>query len=282
MEVLPNDLHAHKRVKTLLNFRRSGIYYKRLDQSLSDKIVFFKRPALIHLLEGKFQSNDPDGRSRSAHAGQWLVLPKDLYTVSDYLNESGEFSALLFFFDEALFANFYSTSDLNQAQDCFSSDSTLDAYSQSLLTTYSQHNISEVTELKLLELLHLIASKENGATIISALKPTLSNNGISLIDFMERHYRLPISLKDFALACGLSPYRFSQQFQSHYQQNPKQWLIEKRLRFAKAELEKYGNTNLRELATTAGFNNYSHFIQVFRKHFGCTPGETQKKAEKLI
>ena len=58
-------------------------------------------------------------------------------------------------------------------------------------------------------------------------------------------------------------------FKTHLNISPAKYIEAKRLSLAKEMLEK--KKSIQEVYSTCGFNDYSHFISIFKKRFGTTP-----------
>jgi len=80
-----------------------------------------------------------------------------------------------------------------------------------------------------------------------------------------------VSLSDLAVACGLSAGHFSRAFKQTTGLPPHRWLMEQRLKRAKALLLD-PSRSLADVATTCGFADQSHFTRVFSDRVGATPG----------
>jgi AraC-like DNA-binding protein len=89
---------------------------------------------------------------------------------------------------------------------------------------------------------------------------------------MEQNYREPMPLEKLAFLGGYSLSTFKRKFKEVFQESPSRWIQHRRLQDARFLLS---NTqkNINEIGYEVGFENISHFIQVFKAHFGATPGE---------
>jgi AraC-like DNA-binding protein len=80
-----------------------------------------------------------------------------------------------------------------------------------------------------------------------------------------------VSLSDLAAACGLSAGHFSRAFKRTTGLPPHRWLMEQRLKRAKALLLDPSRT-VSDVAMACGFADQSHFTRVFSGRVGATPG----------
>ena len=101
---------------------------------------------------------------------------------------------------------------------------------------------------------------------------------IDLHDFMERNYRCDMSMTEFARASGRSLSTFKRDFKRISELSPERWLTDRRLR-ASYDLLARG-LRVSDVCFDVGFKNVSHFSAIFKKKFGCTPGEVRKKARE--
>ena len=89
---------------------------------------------------------------------------------------------------------------------------------------------------------------------------------------MEQHYKESMPLEQLAFLGGYSLSTFKRKFKDAFQESPSRWIQSRRLQDARFLLT---NTkkNINEIGFEVGFENISHFIQVFKNHFGATPKE---------
>jgi AraC-like DNA-binding protein len=80
-----------------------------------------------------------------------------------------------------------------------------------------------------------------------------------------------MSLKEIALACGLSVSHFARAFRRSTGQAPHAWLQRHRVELAKAMLQRRDHA-LADIALACGFANQSHFTRVFSAQVGLSPG----------
>ena len=92
----------------------------------------------------------------------------------------------------------------------------------------------------------------------------------SIFDFIEAHYRQPISLKDVAQQAGYSPAYLTNLVQSHTGRTVKQWIIERRMAQAKTLLTKT-NESVRHIAEASGYSDAGYFTRQFRQFNGVSP-----------
>ena len=96
-------------------------------------------------------------------------------------------------------------------------------------------------------------------------------------DFLDNHYREEFSLKYFEDTLRMSRYRLCREFSSFYGIPPLRYLTEKRLAEAKKILLTTDHS-IHEVSSMIGYENTNHFINIFKKYAGLTPGKFRQKA----
>ena len=101
------------------------------------------------------------------------------------------------------------------------------------------------------------------------------------VDYIHRHYRDPIGVKDLAHAAKISAAHLNRFFRSEYSVSTMQYLYNWRLAIALQLLDSPYLT-VAEIADECGFSSANYFVRAFKKKYGTTPGEFRKsqKAEQ--
>jgi AraC family transcriptional regulator len=90
------------------------------------------------------------------------------------------------------------------------------------------------------------------------------------IEYIEAHLSRDLSIDLIAAAVNMSAFRFARGFKKATGSSPHQFLLERRVEFAK-NLLRSTDQKLADIAHAAGFANHSHFAQVFRRRCQMTP-----------
>lgn len=98
------------------------------------------------------------------------------------------------------------------------------------------------------------------------------------VDYIHRHYRDPIGVKDLAMAARISPAHLNRFFRSEYSVSTMQYLYDWRLTVALRLLDSPYLT-VSEIADECGFSSANYFVRAFKKKYGTTPGEFRKSAK---
>ncbi len=96
----------------------------------------------------------------------------------------------------------------------------------------------------------------------------------SIMDYVETHYKSRILLDDLAHnKYYVDPSYLSRLFKRKSGMGFQNYLQTVRMEKARHMLEKGTEMSVSEVASEVGFNDYSYFIQTYRKYFGETPGK---------
>ncbi len=90
-------------------------------------------------------------------------------------------------------------------------------------------------------------------------------------NIMDTQYASSHSLAQFEETTGISRYRLSREFHKFYQAPPLQYLNRRRIEESKILLQNPDMT-VYEAGKLVGIDNTTHFIRLFRKYTGTTPG----------
>lgn len=97
--------------------------------------------------------------------------------------------------------------------------------------------------------------------------------------YIEQHYQENVKLEEIARSLYYADTSYlSKQFKRRYGISFSQYLISVRLKHARQMVMEYGHSmSISDIAGAAGFNDYSYFIQMYKKHYGETPGKHKKE-----
>lgn len=98
-----------------------------------------------------------------------------------------------------------------------------------------------------------------------------SNQLRQLKDYVLAHLDQILTLKGLADVVCMSPYHFCRVFKRTVGLSPNQYVISQRLQLAQ-ELLSQGQS-VRQVAYAVGYESFSHFAQLFRRHTGCPPAQ---------
>lgn len=98
----------------------------------------------------------------------------------------------------------------------------------------------------------------------------------AVIEYIHAHFAQPIRLSDLASLVSMNEAYFCRFFKEMTRTRPVDYINQYRLQHAAAMI-RATDKKMTEVALDVGFNNVSYFIEVFKKHFGCTPTAFRKE-----
>jgi AraC-like DNA-binding protein len=136
------------------------------------------------------------------------------------------------------------------------------------LTASDPQFYAPLSDSILVDLLYRYAEDEHIGTVSEA-DATLQR----ILSYIDAHPTEQIRIADIAAHTALSASSVSHLFQKHMQISPKQYILEKRLALAKSLIQ--GGMPPTLAAIHIGYDNYSNFYRLYKKHFGVSPAESQ-------
>lgn len=99
------------------------------------------------------------------------------------------------------------------------------------------------------------------------------------ISYIQEHYKSPITVEDIAGAAGIGVDHFYKFFKQISGETPVTYVNRHRTRIA-ANLLKYTDLSVLDVALQSGFDNVSYFIKTYKKYTGLTPSAWRKKSSE--
>lgn len=96
------------------------------------------------------------------------------------------------------------------------------------------------------------------------------------LQYIQEHYRDPITVEQMAQLCHFSKSHFMTFFKHAVGMSCMNYIIQLRLRAALGYL-KTTDMAISDIALECGFNNLSNFNRLFKEHFQCSPKEYRKQ-----
>lgn len=131
-------------------------------------------------------------------------------------------------------------------------------------------------ELLQMTLRHLLLLMNRHLTVAPNPDAEFQGEIIQAIGWIERHWREPVSIDEYAARNRITPYWFRQKFKQFTGTSPMQYIISLRITNAMNLME---NTdyNIAQISEMVGYDNPSYFRRLFRKHTGMSPSEYKKQ-----
>jgi AraC-like DNA-binding protein len=148
----------------------------------------------------------------------------------------------------------------------------LSVFFQSMRTYFSgKEKPSEpLLRLKLKELIVSVLTSGKNPALASYFRKIGESDAPAVAEIMEANFRYNLSLEEYAKLCHRSLSSFKRDFQTHFQEAPGKWLLQKRLEYS-AALLRSSKMNVTEVAFESGFEDVSHFSRVFKERFNLPP-----------
>lgn len=284
LEILPSSLYESPNVEVILRNRASSIIFKSLTESLVNKKMYLSSSAILLVMKGEQKILCYEGTNLVVKENEMVILPKDLYVVSDFVTSHNNFNAYVFFIDDLIVKKFLLFHPLKKTEKKLKNkilkttvSDQIDNYINSLNRVYKKRKSNHaLLEIKILEFLLLLEIQDSSKSFISSLISPIEKRSIK--KFMEENYLNNLKINDYALLTGRSISTFNRDFKRLYGTTPKKWLISKKLHKSH-ELLRSTNLNVSEVSIEVGYENTSHFIDAYKKVYGITPKSTLNKKE---
>jgi transcriptional regulator GlxA family with amidase domain len=127
-----------------------------------------------------------------------------------------------------------------------------------------------LVRLKLKELIISVLTSGKNPALAAYFRKIGESDAPSVAEIMEANFRYNLSLEEYAKLCHRSLSSFKRDFQTHFQESPGKWLLQKRLDYS-AALLRSSKMNVTEVAFESGFEDVSHFSRVFKERFRVPP-----------
>lgn len=98
-----------------------------------------------------------------------------------------------------------------------------------------------------------------------------------VVSFMEQHIKDPISIEELSSIAKVSVSYLCRKFKEIYQVSPIQYLINLRMMKARELLTTQNNLTVKRISQECGYTDVSYFCSEFKRYFGLSPSEYQKR-----
>ena len=103
---------------------------------------------------------------------------------------------------------------------------------------------------------------------------------ISIRNSFHKNFAKPFSLAELETQYKISRFRIAHEFTAAFGQSPIAYLNCLRLQKA-CELLMCGDDRIGEISAAVGFESTNHFINLFRREYGMTPGAYRKRYQSV-
>lgn len=284
--VIPQGLHDFSDAQIVMEHGQKAIFHKRILSSAFGVEFYNSCPCLCFVLKGEEIFVTPTGEEIIVHAGEMIMLPRNVFMVSNFSNIDGPLEALLFFFDNAVIREFERQSAGRSQQPVSRAGAykigrheSLNGFMRSMIEIYKGiAGTRGLLHTKLMELLFLIAAVDEPKRLRSFLHENCSDSGKRNIrHLMRQHCAHNLSVHDYAHLSGRSVSAFNREFKRQYGVAPSKWLNEQRLTRARDAVLST-DASITDIGFEVGYANTSHFISQFKTMFGTTPKQLRMEA----
>ncbi len=290
MIIFPYRLYKESFVEVLHQSKHFSILRKQLKQALINRQSYVAMHAVSIVMTGEQRIVDNSGQITHIKQGEIGFIKKGIYTVTDILSGQNGFQSYHLYFENQLLnevLSLYKSPPQNlPSKSSFNipCSPVILQYLDSLqyLSQVIKKTNNQIFKVKIMEFLTLAIAENENFKPLSRLKHfTQYQNPQNLGVFMSENFDKPLTVADYAYLTGRSLSTFRREFKAKFGLPPHKWITQKRMEKAKEILEK-GNQSVSEAAYHVGYENVSHFISGFKKHYGYTPKQTPSIEKKLF
>lgn len=276
-------------------FLRTGdiVIVRYCERQEAEKIHIEASHNLITLLvNGRKDVFGADGKV-SIGEGEGFFLRRGNYLMNERFFRDQYYESLLIFFTDRvaheLTADLSADSGNGRAEKDLvriTAAPPIDTFVASIRLLFGQNTsdnlLGVLLPLKLKELFILLNETQRDSSFVSFLHNLRVQPSLELRRLIEQHFRENLTLDQYAFLSGHSLSSFKRLFRSTFGEvTPGHWIQERRLKEA-ALLLNTSHLNVSEIGFDVGFENSSHFVQAFKKHFRCTPSQFRKPEPELL
>ncbi len=277
--LIPEQLGRFADAHLFMADKESSIFYKDLEKDLRGIEFYTSQPCLTYIIEGRETFTSFDNDDVQIAETEMLLMPRNMYLVSDFRSAFGPLKSFLFFFGDDVLDEFLLDTKGDEKPGVsvdgplrIASSPVFNHYMSALRRVYKPNpRPSSLLRIKLLELLYLLHEQDRSRAFRTAISNAHGHaRKRNIARLMAEHFLRDLTVKDYAELSGRSLSTFTREFRRIYGKSPQQWLVEARLEHAR-NLVSSSDSSISEIAHSIGYDNVSHFIKTFRKQFGYTP-----------
>lgn len=188
------------------------------------------------------------------------------------------FRGICICFEESYLDKFVTKAAKSQLMQCFQhtvADLTEKEYSEikkiaDNFIPFAKNNY--VSLINLLDLLTTAVERTSPRELI-----TVPNNAVEksklILKYIDDHFRTIKNAKEITELFGVSESYFFKSFKKEHGISPRQYINNLKLRHACQLLTYRKDRTAKTISSDCGFENYEHFMRLFKKKMGCTPIE---------
>jgi AraC-like DNA-binding protein len=154
----------------------------------------------------------------------------------------------------------------------YDQDELLDSFVDSVMTYVNKPHLAteELLCVKLQELVYILSDSGNNPLAVEILGTLYSKEVVHFEEIVQANLFTNLTIPELAHLTSKSESSFKRDFNKIYGESPAKYLKTKRLEKA-AELLKYSDLRINEIAWDCGFENAAHFSSSFSQYYGHSP-----------
>ncbi|MEQ8325358.1 MAG: helix-turn-helix transcriptional regulator [Cytophagales bacterium] len=167
-------------------------------------------------------------------------------------------------------SNFQTNYNIKQV----SVDKLLENFKESINILFENPELVDenIIKHKLKEFILILSKSQNAPSHLDFLSALFQPIDVQFKTIVKNNIYANLSLEEMAFLCHLSLSSFNRKFRQVYSENPKKYLISKKLEKA-SELLKHTNTRISDIAFDVGFDSIATFNRNFTKQNGKSPSK---------
>lgn len=273
--------------KVMKTDQQSIVHYSIRESKEKDRL-FIKDHMLMFILKGNQGLLTPNYFYK-LEAGEAIFVKKGSIIVCEKLKHGNTLECILVFLTDEFLSEFISQyrqlispSELLDINSMGAYQFYLDQWMNAYITSVSSYfklsptPVSELLKHKFEELLILLVTGQERSYFMSFLKECLVKENSSIDVVINANVYRSLNIDHLAYLSNLSLSQFKREFKKKYKDSPANWLRKKRLERS-SKLLLTTNKNINEICFESGFNNASHFCQLFNKQYQISPLKYRQK-----
>ena len=276
--VLPKDL----KLSESKNFQ---LYSYRRTADIQKTKISLSRNTISFLRDGKKEVIGED-KTVKIENDHFVIMKSGNCLMTEQISDAFKaYRSILFFFSDKEVLNFLEKYDQYssirkkpKSFHIFKYDKFVENYVDSLeqILKLPQSIQSNMVKNKFEEIM-LYLIHQNGAVFLNSMIQNIDDKISRLTNIAENNKHNKLNLEELAFLCNMSISTFKREFFKLYQNTPMKWFNDQRLNHMAFVLKTTQNRPI-ELYEDAGYENFSNFVQAFKKKFGMTPKQYQIQA----
>ncbi|MCI4671889.1 MAG: AraC family transcriptional regulator [Bacteroidia bacterium] len=275
---LPDDLGIS------LNGNIQVFGYKNLQNIHKSKINLSKHT--ISFLRAGSKEVIGQGKAKKIDSSSFLIMKSGKCLMTETISNSNKFyQSTLLFFDNESVLNFLekyrlklNTKTQEKSFYVFDYDEFSQQYVNGLdsLLKLPVKTQQQLFNTKFEEIM-LYLTNIHGSNFLNSMVQHADDRLSKLTHIVDNNKLNRLTLEELAFLCNMSTSTFKREFFKLYHRSPMKWFLEQRLNHTAILLRTHQKRPI-DLYEQAGYENFSNFVQAFKKKFGLTPKQYQSQS----